>query len=166
MHFMTADASGLLDVFPDTNARTPVIFVLSTGADPTAQLQRFAEKKGWTARERLHMISLGQGQGRIAETLLAAAMKSGDWICLQNCHLAKSWMMNLETIVANLSAPSSNVHEDFRLWLTSMPAESFPVLVLWAHSLLRISSSYISAKSPQGPNARLTCSLKSKPCEE
>ena len=118
------------DVFPDTNARTPVIFVLSTGADPTAQLQRFAEKKGWTARERLHMISLGQGQGKIAETLLAAAMKSGDWICLQNCHLARSWMPQLETIVANLSSSSSTVHEDFRLWLTSMPADSFPVLVL------------------------------------
>jgi hypothetical protein len=28
-------------------------------------VQRFAEKKGWTPGERLHMISLGQGQVRV-----------------------------------------------------------------------------------------------------
>lgn len=71
------------DVFPDTTARTPIIFILSTGADPTAMLQRFAEKKGWLPGERLHMISLGQGQGPIAEMLIAQASKTGDWLCLQ-----------------------------------------------------------------------------------
>lgn len=33
--------------------------------------------------ERLHMISLGQGQGPIAEMLIAQAAKAGDWVCLQ-----------------------------------------------------------------------------------
>lgn len=52
----------LEEVFPDTTARTPIVFVLSTGADPTALLQRFAEGMGWHPGERLHMVSLGQGQ--------------------------------------------------------------------------------------------------------
>lgn len=54
----------LEEVYPDTNCRTPIVFVLSTGADPTALLQRFAEGMGWTPGERLHMVSLGQGQVR------------------------------------------------------------------------------------------------------
>lgn len=56
----------LEEVFPDTTARTPIVFVLSTGADPTALLQRFAEGMGWQPGERLHMVSLGQGQVRPA----------------------------------------------------------------------------------------------------
>jgi dynein heavy chain, axonemal len=52
----------LEDVFPDTTAHTPIILVLSTGADPTEMLQRFADSKGWAPGARLHMISLGQGQ--------------------------------------------------------------------------------------------------------
>ena len=58
------------DVFPDSSAQTPIIFVLSTGADPTAMLQRFATKMGWVPGERLHIVSLGQGQGPVAEALV------------------------------------------------------------------------------------------------
>jgi dynein heavy chain len=46
-------------------------------------LQRFADKRGWVLGERLHMISLGQGQGPIAEMLIAQAARAGDWVCLQ-----------------------------------------------------------------------------------
>ena len=45
--FTEAPPWTLDDVFPDTDSRTPVVFILSTGADPTAMLQRFATKKGW-----------------------------------------------------------------------------------------------------------------------
>lgn len=57
-----------------------------------ACMQRFGEKQGMKPGERLHMVSLGQGQGPVAETLVALATMEGDWVCLQNCHLAKSWM--------------------------------------------------------------------------
>ena len=75
-------------------------------------------------------MSLGQGQGPVAEALVEAGQVSGDWVCLQNCHLAKSWMLSLEKMVETIGAPTSETHDDFRLWLTSMPAEIFPVLVL------------------------------------
>ena len=49
------------------------------------------------------MVSLGQGQGpRAAAIIDRAAHQTGDWVLLQNCHLAKSWMSELEKIVFGL----------------------------------------------------------------
>ena len=52
-----------------------------TGADPTLYLQNLA--RDLNIFERLRMISLGQGQGPIAEALIVSGRESGDWVCLQ-----------------------------------------------------------------------------------
>ena len=39
-------------------------------------------------------------------------------------------MPNLENIVINFTAEEAEMHLDFRLYLTSMPADYFPVTVL------------------------------------
>jgi hypothetical protein len=63
---------------------------------------RFGQSQGRPVGSHLHIISLGQGQGPIAESFLNNAIKTGDWICLQNCHLARSWMPSLERIMEEL----------------------------------------------------------------
>jgi len=78
---------------------------------------------------RLTCISLGQGQGENAERNMDAAMKTGDWVMLQNCHLAKSWMESLENRTLELGE-RQDINQDFRLFLTSMPAPYFPVSTL------------------------------------
>ena len=117
------------EVFAESHCRIPVIFILSMGADPSNQLIKFAKEKGY---ERSFVpLSLGQGQGKKAEVLIQRGIKEGLWILLQNCHLAKSWMVSLEKIVENLASNfEEEIHPEFRLFLTSMPANYFPVSVL------------------------------------
>jgi len=64
----------------DSSNVTPIIFVLSPGADPIAYLNALAEKKGM--KDKLHSISLGQGQGVKAEKLIKEAHQTGAWVCL------------------------------------------------------------------------------------
>lgn len=112
--------------FADSSSYTPIIFVLSPGADPMANLQNFAKEKEMDGG-RFKSISLGQGQGERAKNLIQSGWLNGDWVCLVNCHLAETWMSSLEQIQEN---QTEDMHPDYRLWLTSMPSKKFPVSVL------------------------------------
>ncbi len=88
--FIQSPPFDLKGSFTDSSNTTPIIFILSPGADPVSYLLSLAKDKEMD--NRLKMISLGQGQGKIAKDLVNSGRRNGDWVCLQNCHLAVSWM--------------------------------------------------------------------------
>ncbi|CCW68744.1 unnamed protein product [Phytomonas sp. Hart1] len=114
------------DAYKDSDCLSPLIFINSPGSDPMNDLMRFAESMHML--RRLDKVSLGQGQGKKAEEYIALGRERIQWVLLQNCHLAISWMPALEAIVESFTAET--VNKEFRLWLTSMPCEAFPVSVL------------------------------------
>ena len=59
---------------------------------------------------RIESISLGQGQGPIAEKMIQEALKTGNWIFLQNCHLAVSWMLAMEELIKTFTEPGTHTH--------------------------------------------------------
>ena len=126
--FVESAAVEMAELYKDMTTSTPLIFVLSVGSDPMAAFQRFARDMNYS--ERIHAISLGQGQGPVAERLISKATKNGDWVFLQNCHLAQSWMTSMEMVIKGLADPKAAVHDDFRLFLSSGPCSFFPVGVL------------------------------------
>lgn len=131
-------------VFKDSSTTTPLIFVLSAGTDPAADLYKFAEEMKF--HKKLSAISLGQGQGPRAEAMMRQAMDRGRWVFFQNCHLSPSWMPTLERLIEQIDG--DKVHRDFRLWLTSMPSPKFPVSVLQ-------NSSKMTMEPPRGIKANL-----------
>lgn len=114
--------------FGDSNCLAPLIFILSPGSDPMGALIRYCEKMGYS--NRFSSISLGQGQGPIARAMIERAQCESGWVCLQNCHLAASWLPVLEKLVEGFDLTNTDL--SFRLWLTSYPSDKFPQSVLQA----------------------------------
>jgi dynein heavy chain, axonemal len=67
--------------FKEASATVPLLFVLSSGSDPTAALLKFADAKGYSSK--ISIISMGQGQGPKAAKLITEARRTGAWVLLQ-----------------------------------------------------------------------------------
>ncbi|EDW33119.1 GL16213 [Drosophila persimilis] len=141
--------------YADSTALTPLVFILSPGADPLGSLLAFAEKMG--QEETFQSISLGQGQGPIATALIKSAQEMGYWVCLQNCHLAASWMPALEYMWENMD--TFNTVPNFRLWLTAYPTPQFPVTILQ-------NGVKMTNEPPTGLRENLMRSYNSEPINE
>lgn len=99
----------------------------------------------------MFIISLGQGQGPAAKLAIDSALKLGGWVILQNCHLGKSFLPDLEKKIESIEdqvvLDQVNL-QSFRLFLTSMPCSYFPVSILQ-------NSMKLTNEPPKGLKANL-----------
>ena len=128
-------------IFDGMVAQVPVIFLLSVGADPTEAIEALAKRKKTTVES----ISMGEGQEQIAKRMMDKAAVNGTWVLLQNCELGLQLMVEMEDI---LNKMQDAVHEDFRLFITAMPSEDFPL------GLLQMSTK-VTNEPPSGLKAGL-----------
>jgi dynein heavy chain len=80
--FTEAPQFSLASSYKDSTPLTPLIFILSKGADPAGKLFTFANEMGF--RDRFQSISLGQGQGTIAQRYIEDGVRKGSWVLLQS----------------------------------------------------------------------------------
>eukprot|EP00644_Phytophthora_capsici_P000329 jgi/Phyca11/5088/fgenesh1_pm.PHYCAscaffold_4_\ len=139
--------------YSDSSVSSPLVFILSPGSDPISSVLKFAD----SLRQKAETISLGQGQGPIAERMIVRAREAGSWVVLQNCHLAPSWMPIMEKIAEDIKL--DNTHADFRLWCTTYPSDVFPAAVLQ-------NGVKMTNEPPQGLRANLMGSYMSDPIGE
>ena len=113
------------NVYNQTDCYTPMVFILSPGADPANDIQKLSIEMKMTGSQ-YKTVSLGQGQGPVAKQYLETGAVRGHWVLLQNCHLLLSWMPFLEGFLEQLT----KAHAKFRLWLTTDPTDAFPMGIL------------------------------------
>ncbi|XP_062857668.1 dynein axonemal heavy chain 8-like [Trichomycterus rosablanca] len=124
----------------ESDPRTPLICFLSMGSDPTNQIEALSKK----LRLECRAISMGQGQEVHARRLVQMSIAQGGWVLLQNCHLGLEFMDELLDTVSTVE----NVHESFRVWITTEPHDRFSITLLQ-------SSIKFSNDPPQGVKAGL-----------
>ena len=64
-----------------------------------------------------HYDNLFIFKGPVAQKIVEEGQERGNWVCLQNCHLAVSWMPFLEKLWEGMNIDNTSLN--FRLWLTS-----------------------------------------------
>ena len=82
--------------FQTSTCDTPLIFILSPGADVVADLDKLSDKYEMEKGVSYHNISMGQGQDVIAMEKLEQAHRNGHWVILNNVHLMPRWLKILE----------------------------------------------------------------------
>jgi dynein heavy chain len=105
-----------------------MLFALFPGVNPGPWVEDLGKGFGITAENGgLLSISMGQGQEKLAEALLARSAEEGKWIMLENVHLMQSWLHKLEH---TLEVISCDAHESFRCFLTGEGSFAMPESLL------------------------------------
>jgi dynein heavy chain, axonemal len=101
------------EILKQSTNLTPVIFVLSPGADPAFDLFRLGEEQGFKPGVKLKYMALGQGMGPRAQEALESGATRGLWVMLQNCHLLPKWLKTLEKLLEKVRRRNLPQHQVF-----------------------------------------------------
>lgn len=114
----------------DTEERTPIIFILAKGADPSDTIKEMSRVTQGERERTIREISLGSGAEDKAVHAITSGAALGSWVILCNCHLFESWLPQLLIQSERLKDANTKVNKDFRLFLTSASCNTFPVPIL------------------------------------
>merc|ERR1719456_465205 len=94
------------DIYGESTARMPVLYLLTAGSDPTSNIDELAKKRKKFPTDK---VSMGEGQEIVARQRNNAAFITGGWVILQNCHLGIDYMLELEDTLIQ----TSDIEDDF-----------------------------------------------------
>lgn len=88
------------EIFNESKVHTPLLLLLTPGNDPMEAIKKAGEEKNKVP----YPISLGKGQGEKAKKIIQEYRKTDTWLVLQNCHLAVSFLPELEQIIESMQS--------------------------------------------------------------
>jgi dynein heavy chain len=121
--FTAPVTDAITDIFDESGARKPVLYLLSAGSDPTTSIDELAKKKKKFPTDK---VSMGEGQEKVARQKMNDAFLTGGWVILQNSHLGIIFMNELEDVLGK----TPEIEPEFRLWLSCEITERFPIGLL------------------------------------
>lgn len=108
----------------NSSPETPILFIISPGSDPSAELESFA-KTTLEEDKNLQILSMGGGRNQAALNMLASSAEKGGWVFLTNLHLVPETLLEIEKLLSSVEK-----HADFRFWATTEEHENFPAILL------------------------------------
>ena len=134
-----------VEALVDHPNRTPFIFILTPGSDPTDLINGLAKKK----KKEVLSVSMGRDQDKFARDFLDRSVVSGGWVLLQNTHLSIAYMVELQQQMVLIE----EIDPEFRMWVTAeaLPPHIQPGFPL---ALLQISIK-VTNEAPVGMRAGL-----------
>jgi dynein heavy chain len=144
--FLKVIDENIKNIYQLSNCTTPILYLLSAGADPSADIRSLAEQ----LNKKVTPISMGQNMEKVAEMYVNDAVESGNWVLLENCHLGLKYMADLDTLLKSETV----FNEDMRIWLSCSPDEKFPIGLL--HQSLKVTN-----EPPKGLVAGITKTFSS-----
>jgi len=121
--FTAPVTDAITEIYEESSPRKPVLYLLTTGSDPTTAIDEIARKKKKFPTDK---VSMGEGQEKVAREKNADAFITGGWVILQNSHLGIGYMCELEDVLTK----TPEIEEGFRLWITCEITPRFPIGLL------------------------------------
>jgi dynein heavy chain len=121
--FTAPISDAIQDIYEESGARKPVLYLLTAGSDPTLSIDELAKKRKKFPTEK---VSMGEGQEVVALEKMKQGFLAGTWVILQNCHLGIGFMNQQEEILTK----TPEIDEEFRLWITCEITPRFPIGLL------------------------------------
>ena len=122
----------IAEAYEESSPDTPVYFLVTHSVNVQQELQQFYQKKAASQNVKLHNFQVGRGLDKKVEDALGKAITAGDWVLLENLHLAGDWLLELEQMVAELHdrLDKETANAKFRLFLSSIAMERCPDMIL------------------------------------
>ena len=102
-------------VYKQSTEKTPIVFILSPGADPHENIRNLCEAINGEAKgaSKFKYLSLGQGMEGAAEQMIKGGIMKGHWVLLENCHLLTKWLKRLEVLIEQLESKHQKPDPNF-----------------------------------------------------
>jgi dynein heavy chain len=68
-------------IYAQSTEKTPIVFILSPGADPQGELEILGESLGYKD-QKFRYLALGQGMGEKAKQMIESGAIRGHWVML------------------------------------------------------------------------------------
>eukprot|EP00884_Botryococcus_braunii_P010094 jgi/Botrbrau1/19086/Bobra.0077s0003.2 len=134
-NYVNQDALDLGAVMSEATRGTPIFFILFPGYSPNKEVEVYAASTGRTTQNGgFTLISMGQGQEKVAEAVLDKYIKEGGWVFLDNVHLMQAWLPTLER---KLETAAETAHADFRCFFSAEPINGAPQAKIVPEAILQ-----------------------------
>jgi dynein heavy chain len=121
--FTAPVTDSIQEIFEESEARKPVLYLLSAGTDPASMIDELAKRRKKFPTDK---VSMGEGQEKVAREKNQAAFLTGGWVILQNCHLGIDYMNEIEDTLNK----TIGIEPDYRMWITCEITSRFPIGLL------------------------------------